>query len=39
MRYGTDLQLGVVLLSLGFVAVDFPERLEGVECRRYLLHL
>jgi len=32
MRYGTDLQLGVVLLSLEFVAVDLPERLEGVEC-------
>jgi hypothetical protein len=39
MRYGTGLQLGVVLLSFGFVAVDLPERLEGVECRRYRLHL
>jgi hypothetical protein len=39
MRYGTDLQLGVVLLSLAFVAVDLPERLEEVECRRYHLHV
>ena len=31
-HYGTDLQLGVVLLSLGFVAVDLPEPLEGVVC-------
>jgi hypothetical protein len=32
MHYGMDLQRGVVLLSLGFVAEDLPERLEGVEC-------
>lgn len=32
MHCGMDLRLGVELLSLGFVAVDLPERLEVVEC-------
>jgi hypothetical protein len=31
MHYGTDHQRGVVLLSLGFVAVELPERLEAEE--------